>query len=93
MSAFGGKADMTFRGMSAFAVAIGGKADMPFVALHMSAYDPKRTSHPTAKCSLLAKAGRLRLDFFVSTHGQTIISCQYMVQIALLTLARSSCFE
>jgi hypothetical protein len=30
MSAFGGKADMTICGMSAFAVAIRGKADMPF---------------------------------------------------------------
>jgi len=30
MSAFGGKADMTLCGMSAFAVAIGGKADIAF---------------------------------------------------------------
>jgi hypothetical protein len=30
MSAFGGKADMTVCGKSAFAVAIGGKADVPF---------------------------------------------------------------
>ena len=30
MSAFGGKADMTFCGTSVFAVAIGGKADMAF---------------------------------------------------------------
>ena len=42
-SAFGGKADMTICGMSAFAVAFGGKADIR-VALHMSAFDPKRTS-------------------------------------------------
>jgi hypothetical protein len=31
LSAFGGKADMTICGMSAFAVAIGGKADIPQV--------------------------------------------------------------
>jgi len=30
MSAFGGKADMTICGMSAFAVAIRGKADMTY---------------------------------------------------------------
>jgi hypothetical protein len=30
MPAFGGKADMTICGMSAFAVAIGGKADVAF---------------------------------------------------------------
>jgi hypothetical protein len=30
MSAFGGKADITFCREYAFAVAIGGKADMPF---------------------------------------------------------------
>jgi len=34
-SAFGGKADMTIGGMSAFAVAIGGKADMAFCTAHV----------------------------------------------------------
>jgi hypothetical protein len=34
-SAFGGKADMTICGMSAFAVAFGGKADMPFCTAHV----------------------------------------------------------
>jgi hypothetical protein len=32
--------------MSAFTVAIGGKADI--ASLHMSAYDPKRTSAPSS---------------------------------------------
>jgi hypothetical protein len=36
MSAFGGKADMTICGMSAFAVAIGGKADMAYCAAHVA---------------------------------------------------------
>jgi hypothetical protein len=35
MSAFGGKADMTICGMSAFAVAVGGKADMPFCTAYV----------------------------------------------------------
>jgi hypothetical protein len=35
MSAFGGKADMTVCGESAFAVAIGGKADMPFCTAYV----------------------------------------------------------
>jgi hypothetical protein len=35
MSAFGGKADMTFCGKSAFAVAIGGKADMGLCTAHV----------------------------------------------------------
>src|SRR5215813_8267965 len=35
MSAFGGKADITVCGKSAFAVAIGGKADMLFCAVHV----------------------------------------------------------
>jgi hypothetical protein len=34
-SAFGGKADMTVCGKSAFAVAIGGKADMTFCGAHV----------------------------------------------------------
>jgi hypothetical protein len=42
MSAFGGKADMTICGMSAFAVAIGGKADMTCCAAYIG-FDPKRT--------------------------------------------------
>jgi len=35
MSAFGGKADITICGMSAFAVAIGSKADMRFCNAHV----------------------------------------------------------
>jgi hypothetical protein len=35
MSAFGGKADMTVCGKSAFAVAIGGKADVPFCTAYV----------------------------------------------------------
>jgi hypothetical protein len=35
MSAFGGKADMTVCGKSAFAVAIGYKADMPFCTAYV----------------------------------------------------------
>jgi len=35
MSAFGGKADMTFLRMSAFAVAIGDKADMTCCAAYV----------------------------------------------------------
>jgi hypothetical protein len=35
MSAFGGKADMTICGMSAFAVAIGGKADIAFCSAYI----------------------------------------------------------
>ena len=40
MSAFEGKADMTFSRESAFAVAIGGKADMPFCTAYVR-YWPK----------------------------------------------------
>ena len=36
MSAFGGKADMTVRGMSAFAVAIEGKADIRLCSAHVA---------------------------------------------------------
>jgi hypothetical protein len=35
MSAFGGKADMTICGKSAFAVAIGGKADIAYCAAYV----------------------------------------------------------
>jgi hypothetical protein len=42
MSAFGGKADITFCGMSAFAVAIGGEAEVE-LRCEMSVVDPKRT--------------------------------------------------
>jgi prepilin-type processing-associated H-X9-DG protein len=35
MSAFGGKADMTFLWKSAFAVAIGGKAEVAFCDAHV----------------------------------------------------------
>src|SRR4029453_10059828 len=42
MSAFGGKADMTFCGNSLSRSLLGAKRTCPF-ALHMSAYDPKRT--------------------------------------------------
>jgi len=35
MSAFGGKADMTFCENPLFAVAIGGKADMPFCTAYV----------------------------------------------------------
>jgi hypothetical protein len=35
MSAFRGKADMTFYGKFAFAVAIGGKADVPFCTAYV----------------------------------------------------------
>jgi hypothetical protein len=35
MSAFGGKADMTICGVSAFAVAIGVKADMGWCTAHV----------------------------------------------------------
>jgi hypothetical protein len=35
MSAFGGKADMTICGMSAFAVAIGGKADIAYCGAYV----------------------------------------------------------
>jgi hypothetical protein len=43
MPALGGKTDMTVCGKFAFAVAIGAKRTCPF-ALHMSAFDPNRTS-------------------------------------------------
>ena len=43
MSAFGGKADITFWTDVRFRGRYGGKADIA-VALHMSAFDPKRTS-------------------------------------------------
>ena len=35
MFAFGGKADMTIYGMSAFSVAFGGKADMAYCSAHV----------------------------------------------------------
>ena len=43
MSAFGGKADMTFCGNPLSRSLLGAKRTCPF-ALHMSANDPKRTS-------------------------------------------------
>jgi hypothetical protein len=42
MSAFGGKADMTFSGGPLSRSLLGAKRTLP-VALHMSGYDPKRT--------------------------------------------------
>jgi hypothetical protein len=42
MSAFGGKADMTFRGSPLLRSLLEAKRTCCF-ALHMSAYDPKRT--------------------------------------------------
>jgi hypothetical protein len=58
MSAFGGKADMTIFGMSAFAVAIGVKRTSLFAA-HMSAFDPKRTSHLVARKRICLGSGIL----------------------------------
>jgi hypothetical protein len=45
MSAFGGKADATVCGNSLSRSLLGAKRTCPF-ALHMSAYDPKRTCSP-----------------------------------------------
>jgi hypothetical protein len=45
MSAFGGKADMAFRGISLSRSLLGAKRTW-LVAAHMSAFDPKRTLPP-----------------------------------------------
>ena len=45
MSAFGGKADMAFRGSPLLRSLLGAKRTWRFAA-HMSAFDPKRTSRP-----------------------------------------------
>src|ERR1700741_5501994 len=51
MSAFGGKADMTFWGISLSRSLLGVKRTCPF-ALRMSANDPQRTSCPDAKARI-----------------------------------------
>ena len=47
MSAFGGKADMAFCGISLSRSLLGVKRTLRFAA-HMSAFDPKRTLPPLA---------------------------------------------
>jgi hypothetical protein len=53
MSAFGGKADMAFCEISLSRSLLGVKRTLS-IALHMSAFDPKRTSFPLAVFGCLA---------------------------------------